>query len=336
VQSLGFDRQLPKLVEGFNALVDPWGDQLIGDDPEWLSDICYDATPIEFSIAFESEQPEIRILIEPQGNPTTLLSSWEIGCQINESLERQFGASLERFQQIQHLFVPKNPNTGCSMFIGFGLTKDGDSTFKIYLNPDSAGPDKDLESITEALAILGFSKAGKLLSQLRQLRQNDRFILLSLDLVHYRAARVKVYLAAPDPTVEHLEKLMSASPAHKSGDVLNFCRGILGSETKFNHRPTLVCFAFTAEDDSCPYTTTLQVPVRNYLKNDAVAYENIYNFLSPSERDYYQRAIIAMADRPLDLGASLTSFASFKRERGEPRTTIYLNLEAYGMMPPNN
>ncbi len=82
-QALSFQEEAPAVFEAFNALLDPWGDCILGKTPQWLSEITYDHTHLELSIALSGEEPELRLLVEPQGKPTTLTSSWETGCQTN-------------------------------------------------------------------------------------------------------------------------------------------------------------------------------------------------------------------------------------------------------------
>lgn len=331
---LGFEQQIPAMLDGFNALINPWGEQIIGQTPRWPSDVSYDHTPMEFSVAFEENQPELRLLLEPQGNPTTLQSSWEIGCQINQILESQFNASLERFRQVQDLFVPTDAEATYSMCHAFGLTEKGEPNFKIYLNPMIQGFKQAPIIMQEALHRLGFGNAWHFLTQMGHNSQTEPLVFFSLDLVHYRSARVKIYVAIPNPTIERLELMMSASPEYCLGDAREFCQAMLGSSTKLGNRPAVVYFAFTAENDVRPYSVTLQLPLRDYIENDAIAKERISNFLLAQDRETYERIIKTIADRPLAAGSGLHSFASFKRENGQPRTTLYFALEAYKVQPP--
>lgn len=101
--ALGFEEQAERFLPLFNTMTADWGEQRMGTTPRWASEVAYDHTPMELSVALNGDRPEIRLLIEPQGNPATLTSSWMAGCQLNARLADQFGTSLERFHQIQDL-----------------------------------------------------------------------------------------------------------------------------------------------------------------------------------------------------------------------------------------
>jgi len=58
----GITAKTPQILEMFQSLTSPWGNQTIQNYPLWLSDVADDHTPFEFSVAFEGNQPELRIL----------------------------------------------------------------------------------------------------------------------------------------------------------------------------------------------------------------------------------------------------------------------------------
>ncbi len=50
----------------------------------------------------------------------------------------------------------------------------------------------------------------------------------------------------------------------------------------------------------------------------------------------YDRCLKAIANRPLEEGVGLQSYIFVKRDRGEPRVTVYFSPEGYQVCPPNN
>lgn len=77
--AVGFDARDTQTVRGtFERMCGAWGEQVIGKIPGWRSDIPDDPTPLELSLAMEGGQLEVSFLLEAQGEPTTLRSSWAL------------------------------------------------------------------------------------------------------------------------------------------------------------------------------------------------------------------------------------------------------------------
>ena len=134
--------------------------------------------------------------------------------------------------------------------------------------------------------------------------------------------------------MDDLEVLLASSQQHSQGDARTFCEAMIDSDQFFGVRPTLTCFAFTSDNDAYPLSTTLQLPLRDYVKNDHLAMQRIYSFLPLQDRNIYEKAITTIAGRTLETGVGLHTFVSFKRQRSQPITTIYFSLEAYRVLPP--
>ncbi len=166
--------------------------------------------------------------------------------------------------------------------------------------------------------------------------QQDSLVFFSLDLSDHRDARVKVYITHSKPTVEHLESLMTVCPNYVSGEAHRFCQTMMGSNITFGSRSPLTCFAFTSGNDAPPFNVTLQLPLRDYVDNDAIAKQRIENFLSSTDRKIYKTILAAIADRPLEAGVGLHSFVSFTRYKGQPRTALYFALEGYRVLSPRS
>ncbi|MBW4458354.1 MAG: hypothetical protein KME55_40400 [Nostoc indistinguendum CM1-VF10] len=313
-----------------------WGDHTIGRVPLWNSDITDDHTPFEFSLAFDGKQPELRVLIEAQGNPTTLMSSWTAALDVNERLNWEFGVSLERFTRVKDLFEPHDPQAKFSLWHSFCLKPGAVPKFKVYLNPQAHGSHLASSLVKEALERLGFSRAWDFLSKVALCRrEKDQLIYFSLDLDKSLMARVKVYVAHKDATANDVEEVLAGAPEYIEGSGSMFCREMAKGERLFDARPLITCFAFTADNDAQPFSATLHLPIRCYADNDYTVMQRICHFLTPEDKKLYKQAVMMFAGRPLETGVGLQTYASFKRQGGRQITTVYLSPEAYDVMAPD-
>lgn len=334
--ALGFETDLPLLEDLVTALTLSWGDQLIGTEPRSLSEISCDGTPMDISLGFEGDRCELRFSVQPQPQSLTLPASWNAGCDTLELLVDRYGASLDTLLQVFDLFQPTDLPARFAMGLSFMLQPAQPAEFKIHLNPFVRGFDQSSKLIQTALQRLGFAHAWEFLQQVISKRGSclDQPVLLGLDLAQHEDARIKVYFASYQPTIEHLEFLLSASPDHIPGDAYRLVKTLMGTEDpKFVARMPVIHYAFTTKDDTYPYAATLQLPFADYVENDWIAMQRICQFLEPQEREAYKRAIAALTNRSLKTTAGLHSYASFKRQKHQPRTTIYFAMEAYKVFP---
>ena len=61
------------------------------------------------------------------------------------------------------------------------------------------------------------------------------------------------------------------------------------------------------------------------------AAQGIESLLTPTDADRLSRALIAVSERPLNVGRGLLTYASMRREGGATRVTVYLAPEAYSI-----
>ncbi len=73
------------------------------------------------------------------------------------------------------------------------------------------------------------------------------------------------------------------------------------------------------------------MPIRCYVKHDAEALARVSTLLTPTDADRLSRALIAVSERPLNVGRGLLTYASMRREGGATRVTVYLAPEAYSI-----
>jgi DMATS type aromatic prenyltransferase len=319
------------VLKFFRLLTSPWGERLIGTKPSWASDITDDHSPYELSLALDGQTPEVRFLVEAQDEPTTLQSSWEEGLALCERLHDEAGITLERLHRVRELFEPRSPEASFSLWHAFGLKAGGKPDFKVYLNPMARGPGQESALIQEALDRLGFTGSWRFISrEVMRRGAKDRIVYFSLDLSAGPAARVKLYVAHQDATVEDLEAVLSRGREYVPGEPRTFCRALSGGEGPFTARPPLTCFAFTSDDATRPFSSTLHFPLRAYVEDDLHSVRAIRHVLEPRDLRLFEQVMAAIADRPLEAGRGLVQWASLRHQRGQARTTFYLAPEAYG------
>lgn len=320
-------------IAGMNALIGPWGDRSVGAAPRWPSDLSDDGAPIELSLAIEGTRAEPRLLVESQGSSGALADAWRAAQATNERLRALPGVSLDRLARVEALFEPNSADARFAMWHALWLRRGGAPLFKVYLDPAAHGPAAAEVLVQEALDRLGFVKAWHCVARQLRGRVADAPVYFSLDLAEDAQARVKIYLAHPGADAAEVDARMSLWPGHTRGDAVAFCRATTGRTGPFDRRPLLTTLSFTAGDDALPSATTLHVPVRCYVDDDAVAADNIAGALGPAAGAVYRRALAAIAARPLDAGVGLQTYASQQRRGDALRTTVYLATEAYAVEP---
>ncbi len=75
----------------------------------------------------------------------------------------------------------------------------------------------------------------------------------------------------------------------------------------------------------------MHVPIRCHVKHDAEALARVSHFLTKSDAEHLSRALLAVSERPLNVGRGLLTYASLRREAGVVRVTVYLAAEAYAI-----
>lgn len=320
----------------FELMCGAWGQRPLGERQTWRSDITDDHTPFELSLALEEDQPEVRFLLEAQGQPTTLRSSWEAALALNARLQRELGVPLERFEQVKELFEPVDAGARFGLWHAVCVAPGGAPAFKVYLNPLARGPEGAEALVRQALERLGCAEAWHFLSTVAMRRgSRDQPIYFSLDLSSHRAARIKVYLAHREATAEDIDRVMSLDREYVPGESRDFCQRLQGATGRFlGTRPTLTCLSFTSDDPGRPSSVTLHLPIRCYAANDADALRRIRPLLEPETRVLLERAVAALARRPLEDGVGLLQWVSLRRQGGGRRHTLYLATEAYGGARP--
>jgi hypothetical protein len=154
----------------------------------------------------------------------------------------------------------------------------------------------------------------------------DQIKYFSLDLSNAKHSRVKVYAAHRSASARDIEAVFAAAPSHRRGDVVEFCRKVVGHAGPFERRPVQSCFSFTSESLE-PTSATFHFPIAHYTDSDGETRARVSQLLREHELDAgaYERSFDAMAAEVPAALRSTQSYASFKRGRTGLRVTTYLS-----------
>jgi DMATS type aromatic prenyltransferase len=336
--AVGLKDKLPQIIEVFRAMTASWGERKVGEKSSWQSGLSDDYAPFEFSIALDPQNTELRILVEAQGIDPNLQSNWQAGMVLNQHLAEHFNISLDRFQQIEDLFVPTNPEAKFSMWHAACFYPDKEPAFKLYLNPQSQQKSRAAAVIEESLVRLGFPNTWSGLAQIAAQRgpEKDEFAYFSLDLSAHAQARVKVYLRHYNITTDDLERALSLAENYVSGDATEFCQALIQKQGTFSSKPIGSCFSFVEGNNSRPSNVTLYVPIGYYTTSDRVVADRLEEYFNQHDipNSTYNKSLQSFAARSLDAGCGMYSHISLRRDNQQRRVTIYLNPEVNIVRPP--
>ena len=308
-----------------------WGDTQIGRTPRWPSDITDDHSPFEFSLAMDGREPELRILVEAQGHRPGLMANWEAGRALSKALAEEFGMPLDRLDAIEYLFSPTDPSAKFAVWHAVSLRADTAPEFKIYLNPQAQGRENSGSVIESALSRLGFSDAVVPNSG----RALDEIKYVSLDLSRRADARIKLYAAHHNASGEDIEAALAPARYHVPGEATDFCTHMAGGLGPYSGLPVQTCLAY-ATNQEAPLMGTVHFPVRAYAENDEIVRDRILQYLGEPTERIYSNVMENFANRPLDQGVGMQTYASLRQQKGGSRVTVYLSPEMYSVERANS
>jgi DMATS type aromatic prenyltransferase len=320
----------PDVLSLFETMFARWGSSPVLDAPAWPSDVGDDHSPFEFSVAHTPDGPEIRLVVEAQGDRAGFAATRAACLRLNEALARR-GADLGRYEQVRDLFLPEISHARFALWHAVALAP-GALRAKAYLNPQIRGADRSAEVVQSAFERLGMPHAWRSFTSALSARplRGEEIRYFALDLDRSDAARVKIYLYRPGVTTRDLERLAALRPGYTKGEVTEFCRAITGTTGPYRTRPPCVYVAFTGRDP-VPSAVTVQIPIAHYVANDRVARDRIraYLRLRGIDGDAYDRSLRAVAWRPLEARSGLHTYVSLRTGLDSPRVTTYFAAELY-------
>ena len=337
-EGAGYGAETERVVETFQSLILPWAEVPAGYRSGWQSDISDDHTPIEFSVAFADGCPEVRVLFEVQAEQPTLQAQREVGLAFAERLQREFGADLTRFREVEDLFLPADMAGTFSVWYSAVFPLSKAPQFKAYFNPQAQGPARAQALVEQALRRLGLPRSWPELTRtaMRRGPYLDELKYFALDLGATAEARVKVYVQHHLAKPEELEIACSAAHSYEPGEALRFTQAMAGGINTLVKRSPFTCSNFVSGRGAAPEATTLYVPVCAYAKDDSVVRERISTYLRKhaGESSAYEKLLEAFANRKLEVGTGLHSWAAFRRYQGSARFTVYLGTESREVFAP--
>jgi DMATS type aromatic prenyltransferase len=324
--SLGYEEHFESCRDIQREMLGGWGDAAIPGQPAYASEIGDDHSPYEFSLQFEQGGVELRLLVEAQGNEPTAGANRDAALELNRRLQDRYSLDMTRFSRVSDLFLSANPTPPFSLWHAVCWYPGTLPGFKLYLNPRARGGDNARELLDEALVRLGFDSETRSYFDKVAPSPKDEFRYFSLDLSAGMKSRVKIYVTHHGAGAKELEQVMSVSPHHQAGDVMDFCEAMTGHDGPFMLKPVTTCVSFI-EGRAEPYATTLHLPIAHYVDNDQVTATRVARFLSENDLDdmSYRRAINVFAPRALEDGVGVQSYASYRREEEGLHFSAYLS-----------
>jgi Tryptophan dimethylallyltransferase len=320
------------------ALLGASAERFLYEPPLWPSDIADDATPVEFSLAFDRKGvPALRLHGETIANTPGIRANACACLSVITSLAEQYTLSLDRFQQIQDLFFPEDPRGDFGMWYSVIFRPRATPDFKVYLNPNAQGRHQAPEVVAEALRRLGLKHAYSVIAEHGAQRwQLDRFSYFALDLHAQPWSRVKVYVAHLGAGPVIAQRAAGAVPGVDPAEVADFCSLVGGDTERFPGRPLMSSFTFTETNPAVPNNYSLYLPIREIVSDDETARQRVRELMIRHGLDasMLDRVLAAVSARPLRNGVGLITYVSLRLGPARPGMTVYLASEAYRTTPP--
>jgi len=322
------DKATRDALEVFRLVSEPWGRRPLGGTPAWRNDLTDDCTPFEFSLGFEGDKPELRILFESQPE-LSQASSWHAGLTLQEELRRKNLADTSVFEQVAQLFAPPaNSTPRFSLWHSAVLRDKGAFLFKAYLNPAIGGAEQERPLVEEAFRRLGLEQSwGFVRARLNGVSATTTLPYLSVDLEARSTARVKLYLSAKH--ADSVESLLAGCTNSVPGQARSWLRQLTGHQGDYLSRPILVCFSFRGGTPAPE--ATVHIPIRSYAPNDEAALQRASDLLPAESARQLHRAMTALAEHPLRETRGVLAYVSLRPVERHLRVTTYLAPGAYSV-----
>jgi DMATS type aromatic prenyltransferase len=337
LHSAGITENVPGAVELLADALGPGGLRSISDSPAWPSDVADDHTPVEFSAAFgQDEAPVVRMIVEPSATRPSREANTAAALASLDRVRRRGNVDTARFDAVRDLFLPARPESDFTFWYSLVFRGGERPMVKVYLNPQVRGEGRAEELVREALGRTGFAAGFPVLREHAVTRPGlDRYSFFALDLTEQRRARTKVYISHHDAEVRDVTRAARAARGVDVDRVPDFCL-LTGNTTAFDKRPLISSYTFLDDDPRVPSGYSLYVPIRDYVADDEEARRRVLAVMAKYDLDPvpFERALNAIARRPLDEGVGLIAHVSLRMGLPRPGITAYLSSEAYDVFAP--
>lgn len=321
----------PAPGELLRLVLGPIGASRLDESCQWNSTVSDDATPVEFSVAFDANgERALRVLGESVGVcPERSLF---------DAAAARLGLSTGRLDAVQDIFLP-GTGTGTgefSLWYSLIFRPAAPPSLKVYLNPRICGPDAANGLVEEALGRLGIAAAyGPVAAAALTRPGRDEFSFFALDLGDTPRSRVKLYVTHQDAEPRDVVRAAAIVPGAEPGGIREFCAISGARNGPFSGRPLISSYSFTG-GSATPSTYSLYVPIRDYVADDDVARSRVLALMARYGIDSARldRAIAAVSGRALRDGVGLIPHISLRLGPHGPGITVYLSSEAHAVAPP--
>ncbi|MCI2421070.1 tryptophan dimethylallyltransferase [Saccharopolyspora sp. K220] len=330
---VGLDAEEPVRLLG--DVLGAAGARALSEPPLWSSDVADDGAPVEYSVQFDDDGGRrLRILAETLPEHPGPAANLRAAQDLVDSLASRYDLALDRLRAVQDLFSCAEPQDWAWWF-SLIFTADGGPQIKIYLNPNMRGAASAPQLVAEAFDRLDMPDAYATVRNALRRGGLDRLSFVALDLDQSSQARVKVYFSQHDARPTDAEAVASAVPGIEVGQVRAFCSVLAGDVAVFRGRPLVSSYSWVSGDGPEPSNYSCYLPVRDYVRDDAVARDRVRRLfrqrgLDPAVLD---KVITAVTDRPLSAHAGLLAHVSLRLSHYKTGTTVYLSSEAHGGTP---
>lgn len=338
LHSVGITENVAGSVGLLADALGPGGLQPLSNTPAWRSDVADDHTPVEFSTAFgPDEPPVVRMIVEPTATRPSRQANTAAALATLDRMRHRVNLDTSRFDAVRDLFLPPAPERDFTFWYSLVFRAGEEPLVKVYLNPEVSGEAAAEGLVREALARTGFAAGFPALRDHALTRPGlDRYSFFALDLVEQRRARTKVYISHHAAEVDDIIRAAQAARGVDVDRVPDFCLLTGGGTGPFDKRPLISSYTFLDGDVSAPSGYSLYVPIRSYVADDEEARRRVLAVMAKYDLDPtpFDRALRAVAQRPLDEGVGLIAHVSLRMGRPRPGITAYLSSEAYDVAAP--
>jgi hypothetical protein len=326
------EQNWPRMTEALAPLMHQWGSQLIGNEPKAFSDIVGDQFPLEFSVNFYEGSATVRMLLEAQTYPRTLLSNWHLAMKICDLIGEKTNATFAHLNTIKDLYKPgENSNSSFSVWFAVDFNATRQINYKIYLNPQINGLEHSKPLVQQTMQRLGLAQSWQLLNdKWFSFRPQDTIKYLSVDLCDSLDPRIKVYIEHKDAHADDLDQIFRREFDVTTFSIKTKCQKMGLEDGHIHGQSALTCFSFTPKSMLEP-GIHFQFPILAYADSDKTALKQLATMkhVTPNESSLLLDVLNVLRKRSLDESAMQTWFA-FKNIQRECRDfTVYVSTETY-------
>lgn len=326
----GFERR-DRMRGQLRRLMMPWGDRAIGSRPEYWSIASNDGMPVEVSVAWDRLGTQVRVYVEPLGDPPGPVSCREAGAAAIRRLAEIPGVCLDPYRAVEELFLTTPPAGGFSVLNAIVWDGACDPWYKVYLNPQARGLSQAGAVLAVAVRRLGVEQGWeRIRGHCRGwdlASQASEPALLALDLRDAARGRVKIYLRHAGVTAGQIEAWAGGADDHQPGAVATVCRLVTGHYGPYLGKPPVTSWTLGRGHTGC--SLTVYLPLDPNISDDLTARNRVCAVLREAglDQEAYLATLSGLARRPLG-SISMQTYLGY-RPGTLPRASVYYATGAY-------